>query len=112
MARWLAAVGCVAAGWISGGCGPAATPLADACTAGGPINHALAQAPRAVRLPDGTLLSRCIADGRSDAELQSVGLAYTSVADALRARAQGGETAAALQLGFLIGATRRSGPAA
>ncbi|MEA2340638.1 MAG: hypothetical protein QOG11_715 [Solirubrobacteraceae bacterium] len=107
MARWLAAVGCVAAAWGSAGCGPGATPLADGCTAGGPITHALAQAPRSARLPDGTPLSQCVANGQDDAELQNVGLAYTSVADALRARAEAGQTAAALQLGFLIGATRR-----
>jgi hypothetical protein len=107
MARWLAAVGCVAAAWGSAGCGPGPTPLADGCTARGPIERALAQAPRAARLADGTALSRCIADGQDDAEMQSVGLAYTSVADRLRTRAQGGDGAAALQLGFLIGATRR-----
>ncbi|MEA2302859.1 MAG: hypothetical protein QOH43_139 [Solirubrobacteraceae bacterium] len=107
MARWLAAVGCVAAAWSSAGCGPGATPLADGCTEGGPIKLALTQAPRSARLPDGTPLSRCIADGQDEAELQNVGLAYTSVADALRTRAEAGEQAAALQLGFLIGATRR-----
>jgi hypothetical protein len=107
MARWLAAVGCVAAAWGSAGCGPGPTPLADGCTDSGPIQRALARAPATPRLPDGTTLSRCVADGQDDAELQSVGLAFTSVADALRARAQAGETTAALQLGFLIGATRR-----
>jgi hypothetical protein len=39
--------------------------------------------------------------------MQSVGLAYTAVADRLRDRAQAGDGAAALRLGYLIGATRR-----
>jgi hypothetical protein len=107
MARWLVAVGCVAAAWGAAGCGAGPTPLADGCTGPGPVERALAQAPRAARLADGTPLSRCLADGQDDADMQSVGLAYTAVADRLRDRAQAGDDAAALRLGYLIGATRR-----
>lgn len=108
MARWPAALGTVAATLAAAGCGPGATPLADGCTSGpAPVLHALRAAPRAVALSDGTLLSRCIADGLDDAELQNVGIVFHQAAEGLRERAQSGDRAAALQLGYLIGATRR-----
>jgi hypothetical protein len=66
---------------------------------------ALARAPRAVALPDGTRLSRCVSTARSDGDLQSLGLSLGRVADTLRARAAI-EPDAALQLGYLAGAVR------
>ncbi len=64
---------------------------------------ALAQAPRAVALEDGTRLSRCVSTARSDGDLQSLGISLGRVADTLRARAAT-DPAAALQLGYLAGA--------
>lgn len=66
---------------------------------------ALRQAPEAVRLEDGTRLSQCISRARTDADLQSLGITFGRVADALRARARS-DPDAALQLGYLAGAVR------
>lgn len=66
---------------------------------------ALTQAPRAVALPDGTRLSRCVSTARSDGDLQSLGISLGRVADTLRARAAT-DPDAALQLGYLAGAVR------
>lgn len=90
-------------------CGPGATPISPACTDDtGPIVRALTRAPAAVTLRDGSLLSTCVSNGTDDAELQSVGLAFHTVAEGLRERAQRHhDAAAAVQLGYLIGATRR-----
>ena len=108
MRRRLAAIGCTA-GALLGGCGGTSKPpLAEGCTGDRAlIAKALATAPGAVALPDGTPLSRCIADGTSDADLQNVGILFSGVADDLGARVREGDRAAAVQLGFLIGATRR-----
>lgn len=91
------------------GCGPGETPISVGCTAGPrPVASALAKAPRPVTLNDGFALSRCISDGTDDAELQAVGTVFHQVAEDLRVRArEGNDTAAAVQLGYLIGATRR-----
>jgi hypothetical protein len=70
------------------------------------IAAALRTAPAPVRLPDGTRLSTCLERARSDAELQDVGLALTSVADGLATRIARSDTAA-LQLGYLIAAAGR-----
>jgi hypothetical protein len=66
---------------------------------------ALRQAPGAVELQDGTRLSRCVSSARTDGDLQSLGLSFGRLADALRARAQT-DASAALQLGYLAGAVR------
>jgi hypothetical protein len=68
------------------------------------VLEALAQAPGAVALTDGTLLSECVARASDDAELQMIGYALTPVADRLAART---DERAATQLGFLVGAVRR-----
>lgn len=90
------------------GCGgDAPSPLADGCTGDpGVIERALRAAPEPVLLEDGTSLAQCIADGTDDAELQAVGLAYSAVAERLAVRARS-DVAAATQLGYLVGATRR-----
>ncbi|MGI8728863.1 MAG: hypothetical protein ACR2LK_02530 [Solirubrobacteraceae bacterium] len=88
-------------------CGsPEASPLPVACL-GEPsaIRAALQRAPQAVRLADGTPLSRCVSQA-SAGDLQTLGVRLTRVADDLRARA-GSDPAAALQLGYLVGAVRR-----
>lgn len=66
---------------------------------------ALRQAPRAVVLEDGTRLSRCVSRARTDGDLQSLGISFGRVADALRARAQT-DAGTALQLGYLAGAVQ------
>jgi hypothetical protein len=89
-------------------CGEQHRPVPAICTAGpGVIERALAAAPRAVRLPDGTPLSACVADADTDAELQTAGLVLTTAADRLAERATRGDAVAALRLGYLTGAVRR-----
>ncbi|MDP1848623.1 MAG: hypothetical protein Q8K79_12590 [Solirubrobacteraceae bacterium] len=66
---------------------------------------ALRQAPGAVVLEDGTHLSGCVSRARSDGDLQSLGVSFGRLADALRARAQS-DASAALQLGYLAGAVQ------
>src|SRR4051794_40067894 len=105
MGRLIVALACAAL--AATGCGEDATPLAPGGTEGeDTIVRALAAAPGAVALPDGTRLSRCIADGQDDAELQDVGLVFHRAAETLHARAAR-DPRAAVQLGYLVGATRR-----
>ena len=83
---------------------PAAVP--PACLAGAEaVEQALAAAPGAVTL-DGTPLSDCVALARTDSDLQNVGTILTRAAEGLEERAARDEQAA-LQLGYLVGATRR-----
>jgi hypothetical protein len=97
----------VAAALAAAGCGKDDRPLPPACTQGaGAIAIALREAPHAVRLSDGTRLSTCVERARSDADIQNLGSLYTTVADALATRAHGSDRAA-LELGYLVGATRR-----
>jgi hypothetical protein len=67
------------------------------------IVQALAQAPAAVRLPDGTRLSTCVRRARADADLQALGVAFIAAADMVRARVAH-DPAAAAGLGYLAGA--------
>jgi hypothetical protein len=69
------------------------------------IVQALARAPGAVRLPDGTRLSTCLRRARADGDLQALGVSLISVADTLRARVTS-DPAAAAGLGYLAGAVR------
>lgn len=81
--------------------------LPKACTDGPrAVAVALRQAPRAVALYDGTRLSACVSRARYQGELQGVGLSLNSAGAAL-ARGVPHSDAAALQLGYLIGAVRR-----
>lgn len=93
---------------VAVGCGEAPpTPLADGCTANPEgIVRALATAPGPVLLEDGRPLSRCVADGTDDGELQTVGIAFSGAAERLRATAET-DPAAALRLGYLVGVTQR-----
>lgn len=87
------------------GCGARERPFPPLCGSGpGPVLKALARAPAAVRLPDGTRLSECVARARTDADLQELGFALVPAAHRLQER---GTPAAALQLGYLVGAVRR-----
>jgi hypothetical protein len=86
------------------GCGSSQRSPAAVCTGQAkPVEDA---AVAAGVLADGTRLSDCIADARSDADLQSVALVFTTAGDELAARAKT-DPAAARGLGFLIGAGRR-----
>jgi hypothetical protein len=99
------AVICLALTVLVAGCGSEPDPLPPACSDGpDQVLAALGDAPGAVALSDGTLLSDCVARASDDAELQMVGFALTPVADRLVER---GTARAALQLGFLVGAVRR-----
>jgi len=70
------------------------------------IAGALRSAPGTVTLGRGTRLSDCVRHARADSDMQTIGSSYTSVADDL-ARQAPVSSRAALQLGYLIGATRR-----
>ena len=72
------------------------------------VLRALERAPTKVVL-EGTSLSACLSDTTDGDALQSVGAAYLDAATALADRAvEEPEGAAALQLGYLIGAVKRS----
>jgi hypothetical protein len=60
-----------------------------------------------VRLSSGARLSECVANARSDSELQDAGAVLTRAADHLSAAAKRGDATAALRLGYLVGAARR-----
>ena len=87
--------------------GPAPSPE---CTVGPrEVAGALRAAPGDVRLGDGTAISDCVRRARSDADLQTIGLVLTRVAEDLEDRARS-TPRAALELGYLIGAARRGAP--
>jgi hypothetical protein len=89
------------------GCGEDNRPLPAACATGPrPVARALAEAPGSVRLAGETKLSTCVERARSDADIQTVGSLFTHTADEL-AGAMARSDAAALQLGYLIGAVRK-----
>ncbi len=87
------------------GCAEAERDPVPAACLGAPASfvRALARAPAAVRLTDGTRLSTCVRLARSDSDLQALGLALTAAADVLRARVAANPGAAA-GLGYLVGA--------
>jgi len=98
---------CVAALGAAGCGGMDSPPVASACTAGpDTIVRALRAAPGDVALDDGTRLSDCIDRTRTVADLQNVGVAFSNAAEELE-RAASRDPRAALQLGYLVGATRR-----
>lgn len=100
-----AAVLVTALALVAVGCGGERSRLPPSCSDGpGPVLRALAAAPGPVALPDGTRLSECVAQAGDDAELQLLGFTLTPVADRLSERAT---RAAAVQLGYLVGAVRR-----
>ncbi len=95
------------------GCGGSDDAILSAgCTEDdGAVVAALERAPGDVTLPDGTLLSQCVANGMDDADLQNIGITYHRAAETLRRTARdgsgAGEEEAALRLGYLVGATRK-----
>jgi len=89
------------------GCGQDNRPLPTACISSAQaIVTALDRAPARVALSDGTPLSTCIERARSPADVQNVGALYTQVADGLATRVLASDRAA-VQLGYLVGASRR-----
>jgi hypothetical protein len=105
--RFRLALALAVAALSAAGCGDDRKQLSVLCTEGQPpIERALRRAPGPVALADGTPLSQCVANARDIGELQSFGFIVTRLADRLAERAAGGG-AAALQLGYLIGAARR-----
>jgi hypothetical protein len=86
--------------------------LSSACLDADPraVLDVLRHAPARAALPDGTPLSACIDHAENDAQLQTLGLTMVAVADRL-ARDLPTSSAAAFQLGWLIGAAERgAGP--
>jgi hypothetical protein len=99
------AVGLAAVVGAAAGCGSSVKSLPPACSDGpAAIVRALAAAPAAVRLSDGTQLSDCVASAYDDGEVQQLGFSFTPAAERLAARRT---PAAALQLGYLVGAVHR-----
>lgn len=93
---------------VVAGCGGSDEPLPMACAAEPErFERALRDAPGPVRI-DGTSLGACVRLSASDADLQSLGIRLTTVADRLQRRAAAGDLTAAGQLGYLIGATQRA----
>jgi hypothetical protein len=92
---------------LASSCGKEKVTLAPVCTeSDAKVLAALRSAPGAVALAGDVPLSECIDHARSDADLQSIGFLYGNVARTLAERLPAGD-AAAVQLGFLIGAVRR-----
>ncbi|MGK2938885.1 MAG: hypothetical protein ACSLFR_13940 [Solirubrobacteraceae bacterium] len=90
------------------GCGASDEPLPVACQADADTYaRALRAAPEVVRL-EGTTLAECVRRSTSDAELVSLGATLTTLGEELELRAVDGDRAAALQLGYLVGAAERA----
>jgi hypothetical protein len=93
----------------AGGCREEDPVVASACREGpGPVLTALRAAPGEVRLDGDTPLSKCLTNAEDGGELTDVGTAFVTAAQRLADRAErepGG--AAAVQLGYLVGAVRR-----
>jgi hypothetical protein len=91
------------------GCGGTDDTTPAACLEGpGAYLTALAGAPGAVTLSDGTPISGCLVENQSGGDLANVGSALVIAATKLDAKARedpGG--AANLQLGYLVGAAQR-----
>jgi hypothetical protein len=91
------------------GCGSDEESTPVACLNGPqPFATALEQAPGAVRLAGGVSISGCLIDNQSGADLSNVGAALVRNATRLNVEARlYPRGAAALQLGYLIGAVQR-----
>ena len=109
MRRTLSVVcaGAVLAG--AAGCREEDPTLAPACREGPvPVLSALRAAPGEVRL-DGTPLSECMENAQDGGDLRDVGTGYVIASQRLADRAERDpDGPAAEQLGYLVGAVRRS----
>jgi len=94
---------------FAGGCGGADDSTPVACLEGaGAYERALKAVPNTVMLGDETLISECLPRNQTGGDLSRVGEAVIETATALNAEARedpGG--AAALRLGYLLGAVKR-----
>ena len=108
MKGWLAwaAAGAAAAVFASG-CGGGQDPPPTACSDGArTVLGALRRAPADVSLEGGTLISTCVRRSLDTGQIQTLGFTYLAAANS-ELRLMQHSDAAALQLGFLIGAVRR-----
>ena len=89
------------------GCSSEREPIPAACASDpAAILEALASAPRAVALQDGTRISTCVSRASSSEELQTLAVALTRVADDLGTRVER-DAGAATAIGYLAGAVQR-----
>ena len=90
------------------GCGNHDAGVPTGCREGeSTVLGALARAPAPVRV-DGAAISKCFARAASSADVQNIGSTYIDVAQRLADQARSApHSAAALRLGYLIGAVRR-----
>ena len=88
------------------GCGQDRDPLPGACVGRPEAMLSTLRAGPPVRLDGGARLSGCVSAARTDGDLQSLGLLFVRVADALRAQATS-DPQAAFALGYLSGAVAR-----
>jgi len=104
------AVGLFVMATVALGCAPqdGDEPLPFACGMGPEaVRDALGAAPRPVRI-DGTPLSACLDPTSDGTDLQAVGTSLVGAASELAGRAQRRpEGAAAMRLGYLVGAVQR-----
>jgi hypothetical protein len=108
MKGWLAwaAASAIAAAFLSG-CGGGDDPPPAACSDGArTVLGALQRAPGTVALEDGTLISTCVRRSLGTGEIQTLGFTYVAVANS-ELKLMRRSDAAAMQLGFLVGAVRR-----
>ena len=106
----VALIACLALAWLAlAACSREDESTPSGCLAGREaVLEALEAAPEPVTL-EGTRLSQCLSDTTDGGELQEVGTAYVDAASALAERAAAEpEGEAALQLGYLLGAVKRS----
>jgi hypothetical protein len=103
------AIAIATAAFLLTGCGSNKPESLPAACTGGPtaILKALASAPRAVTLGGTTPISHCFNRNASGGDTQVVGTFLLSVAQQLGDKARRGDDHAALQLGYLVGATQR-----
>jgi hypothetical protein len=89
------------------GCSSTPKPPSPACVESPQaVEAALAGAPGAVRLRDGTRLSECVSHAVEQGPLEDVGATFVLAAGDLETRART-DRVAALRLGYLLGAVRR-----
>lgn len=103
------ALACLLAALSAAGCGGRDEPSTPtACLQGKAVYmKALTKAPGQVRLEGTTPISECLVENQPGGDLATVGEAMVETAIALNYRARGGSTAAALQVGYLVGAAQR-----
>lgn len=90
------------------GCGSQDDSTPVACLEGAAAyEKALEAAPGAVRLRGETPISDCLAENQTAGDLARVGEATVETATDLNSAARAGESDAAVQLGYLLGAAER-----